>query len=312
MNKSAICFFMVILLLSSCVSKQQKENTINISGAFALYPLVIQWSEEYKKEHDEVRFNISAGGAGKGMADALAGSVDLGMFSREITPEEKAQGVWWVGLCKDAVLPTISAENPYLIKLKARGLTQAEFKAIFVDRTITNWNELLPMASSMPIEVFTRSDACGAAGTWANYLGGNQEDLKGIGIHGDPALAEVVSKNSAGIGFNNTIYIYNMDTDRKREGIEVIPIDINGNGKIDQDEHFYDSFNAILEAISEGIYPSPPARELYFVSKGKPTKKATRDFLLWTLSKGQKYVQAAGYVTISNKKTLEYQKKLEE
>jgi len=27
--------------------------------------MVVQWSEIYQKEHPEVRFNISAGGAGK-------------------------------------------------------------------------------------------------------------------------------------------------------------------------------------------------------------------------------------------------------
>ena len=162
---------MAIVIISSCVSKKQKEKTLNFSGAFALYPMVIKWAEEYKKEHEEVRFNISAGGAGKGMADALAGTVDLGLFSREIAKEEKDKGVWWVGLCKDAVLPTISANNPYLKILKERGLTKEEFTAIFIDGSITNWGEVLNVGESKGIQVYTRSDACGAAGTWAKYLG---------------------------------------------------------------------------------------------------------------------------------------------
>ncbi len=94
------------LLMSACVSKKQKEQTISISGAFALYPLVVKWAEEYKKEYPEIRFNISGGGAGKGMADALSGAVDLGMFSREIHQAEKDKGVWWIGLTIDAVVPT--------------------------------------------------------------------------------------------------------------------------------------------------------------------------------------------------------------
>jgi phosphate transport system substrate-binding protein len=110
------------ILLSSCASRKRKDQTISLSGAFALYPLAIKWSEEYKKLHPDIRFNISGGGAGKGMADALAGTVDLGMFSREISQEEKNRGVWWVGLTIDAVLPTISAENPFLDILKTRGM----------------------------------------------------------------------------------------------------------------------------------------------------------------------------------------------
>ncbi len=85
------------IFLSSCVSTKKKEQTISLSGAFALYPLVVRWAEEYKKENPNVRFNISAGGAGKGMADALSGTVDLGMFSRENAREEIHKCVRWVG-----------------------------------------------------------------------------------------------------------------------------------------------------------------------------------------------------------------------
>ena len=305
-----IYVLVVILLFSYCVSKKQKEDTLNFSGAFALYPMVIEWSEEYKKEHEEVRFNISAGGAGKGMADALAGTVDLGMFSREIAQEEKDKGVWWVGLCTDAVLPTISANNPYLKILKERGLTKDEFTSIFIDGSITDWGDLLNIEESKKIQVYTRADACGAAGTWAKYLGGKQENLNGVGIHGDPALAEAVGKDPAGIAFNNTIFIYDIKTGKKRTGIEVIPIDINGNGTIDPEENFYDTFDAILKAIEEGKYPSPPARELYFVAKGKPQKQATLDFIKWVLTDGRKFVKEAGYVPITQDKIDQYLDKL--
>jgi phosphate transport system substrate-binding protein len=306
--------FLTLILLSiaflSCSSKKDKEQTINLSGAFALYPLVVQWSEAYQKEHPEIRFNISGGGAGKGLADALAGAVDLGMFSREITQEEKDQGTWWVGLTIDAVIPSISDKNPYLAELNARGLTKEEFRSVFIDGTITNWNEILPNTPKSGIKVYTRSDACGAAETWAKYLGGKQEDLQGVGIFGDPGLAQAVSTDPLGIGFNNTIYVYDVKTGLKRPGAEVIHIDINGNGKIDPEEDFYDTFGEVLQAIAEGVYPSPPARELYFVSKGKPQKQAVLDFIRWTLTEGQKMVTDAGYVPVDQDKIDQYLEKL--
>lgn len=301
-----------IVVVSSCASKPRKENTISISGAFALYPLVVKWSDEYQKVHPEVRFNISGGGAGKGMADALAGAVDLGMFSREIAQEEKDNGVWWVGLTIDAVVPTISNNNPFLDNLKQRGLTRDEFKGIFIDKTILTWNTLMGGGETKnQISVYTRSDACGAAGTWAKYLGGEQENLNGIGIYGDPGLAEAVSKDPLGIAFNNTIFAYNIKTGAKHEGVEVIPIDINENGKIDPEENFYNSLEEVLQAIAKGIYPSPPARELYFVAKGKPQKKAVIDFIQWTLTTGQDYVKEAGYVPVEEANINSYLNKLQ-
>lgn len=303
-------FLAIAIVFSACSSGQKKEQTISLSGAFALYPLVIKWSEEYQKENPGVRFNISAGGAGKGMADALSGTVDLGMFSREIVQEEIDKGVWWVSVTKDAVIPTINAKSPVLSAIQQRGLTRDEFRKIFIANEITNWNQLPGIETDLAINVFTRSDACGAAGTWAAYLGGQQEDLKGVGVFGDPGLADAVVKDEKGVGFNNTIYLYDIQTGNRNQGIEVIPIDVNENGAIDTNEAFYEKFDKILAAIAEGKYPSPPARDLYLVSKGKPEKQATIDFLKWVVTKGQAFVSEAGYVPLTKSRLKEQVSKL--
>lgn len=136
------------LLISGCGNggSSDKETSsdssnvtgnISLSGAFALYPLANIWAEEFRKVYPDVKFNISAGGAGKGMTDALSGAVDLGMFSREIKEEEKQKGVWWLSVTKDAVLPTINANNPELPILRERGLSQEEFNKIFITGELT-------------------------------------------------------------------------------------------------------------------------------------------------------------------------------
>ncbi len=300
-----------IILLSACTSTKKKEQTISLSGAFALYPLVVKWSEEYQKENPDVRFNISAGGAGKGMADALSGTVDLGMFSREIAQAEIDKGVWSLSVTKDAVIPTINITNPITEVLKTRGITRDEFRGLYIEEKYTNWNQLPGITTNQPITVFTRSDACGAAGTWAAYLGGTQEDLKGVGVFGDPGLADAVVKDKDGIGFNNTIYLYDIKSGNKNPGIDVIPIDVNENGKLDAEETFYDTFTQVLSAIADGKYPSPPARELYLVAKGKPNKQAAINFLKWVVTNGQKFVSEAGYVPLAKSKLDEQIRKLD-
>lgn len=311
MKRSIILSAIAIsIVFSGCASREKKDNTITLSGAFALYPLAVKWTEEYGKINPEVRFNVSGGGAGKGMADALSGAVDLGMFSREIADEEKQQGVWWVGLTIDAVVPTINSQNPYLSVLRQQGLSREDFKAIFMDQTVKDWGKILNQPEKAQMTIYTRSDACGAAETWAKYLGGHQENLAGIGIFGDPGMADAVAKDKLGMGFNNTIFAYDINTGKKRPGIEIAPIDINDNGMLDPEEDFYETFDGVLQAIGSGVYPSPPARELYFVAKGKPQKQATLDFIRWCLTEGQQYVKEAGYVPIDSEKIESYLKKL--
>lgn len=300
--------------IKSDVSVNELNGTITISGAFALYPMATMWAEEFRKIHPNVRIDISAGGAGKGMTDALSGIVDLGMFSREISDVEKAKGTWWIAVTKDAVLPTINSNSPVLNIIKKRGITREEFIKIFITKEIKTWGELLnkEIINNVIMNIYTRSDACGAAQTWASFLGKNQESLHGTGIFGDPGMADVVRSDIYGIGYNNVIYIYDISSRKKYRGLEVIPIDVNENGKIDENERFYDSLDDIMIAIKEEKYPSPPARELYFVAKEKPKNKAVIEFLKWIVSDGQNYVQEGGYVQLSEEILLNELSKLSE
>lgn len=216
------------------------SGTITVSGAWALYPMMVRWGEEFHTLHPRVQFDISAGGAGKGMADALAGAVDIGMVSRDIYPQEVEQGAFWVAVVMDAVVPTVNAGNPYLAQLQARGVDRATFEGIWTGR-ITSWGEVIgDPGVGDEIHVYTRSDACGAAETWAAYLGSyRQEDLLGTAVYGDPGLAAAVSQDSLGIGYNNLNFAYDAETGRPIAGLQIAPLDLNGNGQIDADENFY-------------------------------------------------------------------------
>ena len=212
-NLTKLLLFVIIsLFLTSC---KKDKNSISISGAFALYPMTVRWAQEYNKIHPEVQINISGGGAGKGMTDALSGMVDLGMFSREISDAEKQKNVWWVAVVKDAVVPTISASNPVAMDLLLRGLKKQQFQEIFLLNKATTWGALLNTQNDQKINVYTRSDACGAAETWAKYLGKKQEDMNGIGVNGDPGMADALKNDKLGIGFNNVNYAYDSRTKKK-------------------------------------------------------------------------------------------------
>src|SRR5687768_3952885 len=105
-------YFFIFCIFSGCASKE--DNNIVISGAFALYPLAVKWRKEYKKIHPEIRIDITAGGTGKGVADALSENTDLGMVSRDLNEEEIKKGAWGLAVAKDAVVPTMNEKNPVI------------------------------------------------------------------------------------------------------------------------------------------------------------------------------------------------------
>jgi phosphate transport system substrate-binding protein len=307
----------IIVLLSSMsvpksYSQEKSSGQISISGAFALYPMVIRWADEYKKINPGVRFDISAGGAGKGISDALNGMVEIGMVSREIYPEELKKGAFPIAVTKDAVVAVVSESNPALNDILAKGIKKDAANNIWITGRFTTWSQAFGSKQASPIHIYTRSDACGAAEMWAKFFGKKQEDLLGVGVFGDPGLAQAVKKDPLGIGYNNIGYAYDATTRQQIKGLKVVPIDLNNNGKIDSDEDFYSSMNDLIAAIASGKYPSPPARELYFVMKGSPkNNKVLTEFIRWVLSDGQKFVNEAGYISLPKDRIELEQKKLQ-
>jgi phosphate transport system substrate-binding protein len=294
------------------VKESQFKGTITMSGAWALYPMAVKWAEEYQKIHPEVKIDIAAGGAGKGMADCLAQIVDIGMVSRDVYPAEIEKGAWWVSVTKDAVVPAVNENNPLLDELLTKGVKKETFIDIWITGRIKNWSQVTANSGIIDsIHVYTRSDACGAAEVWAKFMGKNQEDLLGVGVYGDPGIAEAVKKDILGIGYNNINYVYDAKTKKQVEKIKVLPIDLNANGILDKDEDFYESRDEIVNAIATGKYPSPPARLLHLVSQGKPQRKVVLEFIKWILTDGQKYVLESGYVNLADDKIHEELKKLD-
>lgn len=307
-KKITLILLGLVLLIAACQpqnssqhngSEKNVQGNITISGAFALYPMVVRWSEEYQKINPDIRIDVSAGGAGKGMADALAGAVDIGMVSRSIKPEEEEQGAYGTAVTKDAVFLTVNAHNPYLDRLMSQGIDTYTLGKIFITNEITTWGQVLGDSEITDrINVFTRSDACGAAEVWVKFLGGSsQEELKGIGISGDPGLLDAVIKDTLGIGYNNLNYAFDATTGLAVAGAAILPIDINSNNHVDADELFQTK-EAAVEGVATGTYPEPPVRILYLVTKNKP-EGAAAEFIRWILTDGQNFVEDVGYIPLS-------------
>ncbi len=306
-----ICLSALIVSMSiSCKGKgvedrydgDELKGNISISGAFALYPLAVKWSEEFQKMHPGVRIDLSAGGAGKGMTDVLADVVDLGMVSREVYDAELQKGAVPFATAKDAVVITINADNPFAGELMKKGISKETATKIWITGEDVSWGQVLGIDDATPIHVYTRSDACGAAETFAMWMGHKQEDLRGTAVFGDPGLASAVQADKLAVGLNNIGYAYDEKSRRPNPGLLVVPIDRDNDGVISSEEYFYDTKDDFIAAVSENKYPSPPARDLYLVSHGVPTNPVVVAFLEYVLGDGQCHNVPAGYIGIDEEK----------
>ena len=110
-------------------------------------------------------------------------------------------------------------------------------------------------------------------------------------------MSKSIASDPLGIGYSNVNYIYSNATKTPKEGIAVVPIDLNENGTIDPEEDFYDNRNDVVNAEINDALPSPPSRLVYLVTLNNFTG-ITKDFVEWILTDGQQYVFENGYGAI--------------
>ncbi len=299
-----LMFSLFMFMLAGCSTPvgtgEDLEPTIRISGAWALYPMMLVWSDEYMKTHD-IHIEVSGGGAGKGISDVLNDQVDIGMVSRPIKDAELEQGAFYIAVAKDTVLAIINEKNPVYRDILEKGLSKEELRKIFM-REVTHWGELFnkEIADDM-ITVYGRADASGAASVWANFLGGYTEaDLQNksdSNVSGDQAIAGSVQGDVNAISFSNMNYVYDAVTGGYAQSIRPVPVDLNDDDRLGGQESFYENRGDFLKGVSEGIYPSPPTREEYLVGNG-PFRGEVKELIHWILEQGQDLLEPNGYVKL--------------
>ena len=246
-----------------------------------------KWSDDFMKIHPAVKIVVTPGGTGQGIDDLLAKKNQLAMISRPLTDEELKEGIWVIPVAKEGVAPIVNQKNPYFKRIIEHGISPEKLIRLFTGDKPMTWGELLDTTLKEKVIVYTRADESGAAAVWANFLWKEAIDLKGIEVVGDEEMIKSIQGNPLAIGYCNFSYAFDTVTGERIKDIQVIPIDLDFDKKIDRKEVPFTNINKAHRGLWLGYYPKNLTRELTFGSVGKPTDPAILEFLNYALTTGQ-------------------------
>ena len=269
---------------------------ITITGSLELYPLLSQLAFEFNRVYPDVRIDVTPGISLQGQPDILFRMMESEKPVNTIKESSWDTALVSLSLAYDAILPFGNASNPYLKKLKGSGITQSQFRYIFLDATLDHWGQLTQADSSHRINPFTRTDLCESGEIWSSFLGTDQVNLTGAGVYGESGMVMAVRKNVYSIGYASMRSVFDRKTFEPMGDLAVIPIDLDKNGKIDLYENFFNNLEDISYAVKKGTYPSPPARTLFIVFSKSSRDRLVTEFIIWIYENGLQTIRDAGYV----------------
>jgi phosphate transport system substrate-binding protein len=153
--------------------------------------------EAYGKSHSNVKFTVSATGSGDGIKGAAAGTYELGMSSRELTPAEIGTGLNDLVIAIDGIAVILNNANPIA------SLSMDQIKDIYTGK-ITRWQDLGASAGGKTggIAVISREPGSGTRGAFEELLKFQDQLVKGaVEFDGTGAIKAEVSRNADAIGY---------------------------------------------------------------------------------------------------------------
>ena len=111
------------------------SGKVVISGSSSVTPVMEKLKEAYAKVNSGVTVEIQQSDSSTGITDAIDGTSDIGMASRELEDSETSQGVNATVIAMDGIAVIVNKDN------KTDNLTSKQVKSIFSGKT-TTWKDL--------------------------------------------------------------------------------------------------------------------------------------------------------------------------
>jgi phosphate transport system substrate-binding protein len=235
-------------------------TTIKIDGSTSMVTINQNLKNGFQTKFLGTNVNTSAGGSNKGIADVVAGTVDLAALSRPLTAQEQGQGLVAVPVANDQIAVVVGKNNPF-----TGGLTSAQVQGIFTGQ-INNWSAVGGAAN--PLQVVNRPPVSGTHQSFKELVlkgsaFGTTPNIKTLPQDTTTLLLRELGNN--GIGYATFAQVANQQT------IRVVPID----------------------GVAPGTGNYPFQRQLFYVYKNPPNP-AVKAFLGYAVSPEGRQAMLAG------------------
>lgn len=130
----AVATILALTSLTGC-GNSRLSGTVATDGSTSMEKVIGALGESFMSENDGIQFTYNPTGSGSGITAVSEGRCDIGLSSRSLKDEEKAQGLTETVLALDGIAVVVNPEN------QVNDLSIEQIASIYTGE-ITNWSEV--------------------------------------------------------------------------------------------------------------------------------------------------------------------------
>lgn len=119
---------------AAAYSSNNASGKVVVSGSSSVTPVMEKLAEAYQKANTNVTVDVQQSDSSTGIKDAINGTSDIGMASRDISDDELSQGIKSVTIAQDAIAVIVNKDNA------VEDITMDEIKSIYTGSK-TTWSD---------------------------------------------------------------------------------------------------------------------------------------------------------------------------
>lgn len=119
---------------ATAYASNNASGKVVVSGSSSVTPVMEKLAEAYQKVNTNVTVDVQQSDSSTGIKDAINGTSDIGMASRDISDDELSQGIKSVTIAQDAIAVIVNKDNA------VDDITMDEIKAIYTGSK-TTWSD---------------------------------------------------------------------------------------------------------------------------------------------------------------------------
>jgi phosphate transport system substrate-binding protein len=271
-------------------SPETKRKVVVVSGTRFAYPLIQIWIDTYNEVNPDVQIIIEARGSADPQYDILIEAYEQ--------PEEVKVKREYVYIARYPILPVANQKSAFAKIYSDKGLNRALIHHLYFHDLFADSEKEIKIKE--PFTIYTRLQKGGAPIAFTKFFGFEQKDIKGKAIAGaDEHLLKAIIRDSTAVSYLPLTLVYDHASRKQTSGLIVLPVDLNDNGKVSDEEKIYADLASLigkLENSEPRELKNLPIEYLHLsVDKKGATPEAVA-FLKWVMENGHKDLHHLGYL----------------
>ena len=130
--KKIISILLTVILACALSVSALADGSVSTDGSTSMEKVIGALGEYFMEQNPGVSFTYNPTGSGSGITAVAEGRCDIGLSSRSLKDDEKAQGLQETVLALDGIAIIVNPANP------VRSMTVEEIEQIFTG-AVTTW-----------------------------------------------------------------------------------------------------------------------------------------------------------------------------